>query len=490
MFLILVLVECNKLGITVDKKSVRVHIQNVMDFFFLGKAHRGKVFTKKSKSKVVAGKSVLEKNDALEIIEQYCDQRLEDGPIIISCDEYFAKQFCGSIGEPYYVLSSNDMNLCSFSKELGNIMLQDKCNILMETSNLSKSGKERLVNIVDKLKSLFDNRVRLILSGEKCMEELSERRFEKPSGFSKMLIEQTPTSRKRPKSSDCLVSNQDRLFSEDSPKQIINLELLKTKESLTKAMKDKTESECKIKELMEENESLKMNIRDSQLKYRAREKALEREKFTLTEELKHVEGTKAEAITATIEFDERVMSLIEEKKSLCNKIAVMKKEHQSKVENLENENKSWSEKVQVMEDEINNLEERSRNSFQDIYVYRDRTDTVTKLGNDGNIDVGCQTKKVDISLSNISLLLKKIKEDRSHSTCAKVHACIKNFDCSTQNMPDGSGGFCCKVEITNGKTILMYPDILSFEGRGATMSDAKEVAFETFISLMKTEAEK
>ena len=180
-----VLFECKRLGIktnkdgssTVDNKSIRVQIQHVMDFFFLGKANQGKIFKKKSKSKVVAGKLSTETCDSIENIEQFCDQRIEEGPIVISCDDDVFKELCGSMSEPHYVLSSNDLNSCSFSKELGKIILQDKCNIFMATSDLSKLGKERVVNIVKKMKFLFDNRIRVILYGVDCMEAFSERRF-------------------------------------------------------------------------------------------------------------------------------------------------------------------------------------------------------------------------------------------------------------------------------------------------------------------------
>ena len=491
-----VLFECKRLGIktnkdgssTVDNKSIGVQIQHVMDFFFLGKANQGKIFKKKSKSKVVAGKLSTETCDSIENIEQFCDQRIEEGPIVISCDDDVFKELCGSMSEPHYVLSSNDLNSCSFSKELGKIILQDKCNIFMATSDLSKLGKERVINIVKKMKFLFDNRIRVILYGVDCMEAFSERRFTKPAALSEASVEQLSSSRKR-KSSE-FVSHQDKINSVNFPKEVIDIELLKTKESLAKALNNKTESDCKIRDLMAENELLKTNIRDSLLVHRATEKALKRDNCTLTEKLKSVEAVKAEVIEEKLDSDKRVKSLIEENKSLRNKMVEMKKVNKSQVDNLEIENKLWSEKVQGMEEEINYFQERSTNSIKDNDGHEVVTESSPELRKSVNKDVGCQTRKVDISISNISSLFSKIKENRSHSTSAKVSACIKNFACSIQNTPDGNGGYCCKVEITNGKTIMVYPDILNFEGRGASMSDAKETAFETFLSLMKIEAEK
>ena len=156
--------------------------------------------------------------------------------------------------------------------------------------------------------------------------------------------------------------------------------MLKTKESLAKALNNKTESDCKIRDLMAENELLKTNIRDSLLVHRATEKALQRDNCTLTEKLKSIEAVKDEVIEEKLDSDKRVKSLIEENKSLRNKMVEMKKVHKSQVDNLEIENKLWSEKVQGMEEEINYFQERSTNSRKD----NDVTESSPELGKVSN----------------------------------------------------------------------------------------------------------
>ena len=102
----------------------------------------------------------------------------------------------------------------------------------------------------------------------------------------------------------------------------------------------------------------------------------------------------------------------------------------------------------------------------------------------------CQTKKVDIQLSPLSSILKRIEaSNASFLTSVRVCSSIKNFSYIVNNVPDENGSFKCKIKITNGTHIMSYKNLLQFEGSGEKMSNAKEDAFETLIKLMREEAE-
>ena len=102
----------------------------------------------------------------------------------------------------------------------------------------------------------------------------------------------------------------------------------------------------------------------------------------------------------------------------------------------------------------------------------------------------CQTKKVDIQLSPLSLILQRIEaSNRSYLTSVRVCSSIKNFSYIVNNVPDENGSFKCKITITRGTHIMSYKNLLQFEGSGEKMSNAKEDAFETLIKLMREEAE-
>ena len=101
-------------------------------------------------------------------------------------------------------------------------------------------------------------------------------------------------------------------------------------------------------------------------------------------------------------------------------------------------------------------------------------------------DATCQTKSVEVRLSHIDCLLQK----RGYNTYAKVSSSIKNFTCSIQNKPDETGMFICKVEITGGAQIMLFQDLLKFEGKGMNSVEAKEDAFKNFVGLMKNLSEK
>ena len=153
-----VLVSCKQLGIQVDKKKVVECVKKVMEFFFCGKAHHGKKFSKNSQNKVIEEKSVDIHSELLNDIETVSDQRLRENAFVVSCDGGLVSDLLNALSESYLTVDSNDLNKCSFSSELGKLFLKYRLHLFMETSNLTGTGKERLVKIVKQVKTLFDNR--------------------------------------------------------------------------------------------------------------------------------------------------------------------------------------------------------------------------------------------------------------------------------------------------------------------------------------------
>ena len=200
---------------------------------------------------------------------------------------------------------------------------------------------------------------------------------------------------------------------------------------------------------------------------------IEKLKFLEDEELSKAQKEKSDS-------DRRIKELEEENSSLRKKSNEMEKGFNSKLEELEELNSSLLEKLE--DTEVNH----ARTETEDILVTKE---TDIRPVNGARVNIGCQTKKVALTLSPLSFVLSKLEKDESYSTSAKVYSCIKNFDCSTQNRKGPSGRFHCKVKVTNGKHILEHPELLNFEGEGSTMAEAKEVAFEAFITSMRQEAE-
>ena len=166
------------MGIKVSKDLITSCIKKVMDFFFVGKSFKGKLFSKKAAAKVIYKKRrQLINSDIMDKVSNFCDQRGEESPMVVSCDENVSKELSDVMVEPYLFISSSDLNSCNFSKSLGNLLLEDRPNLFLETSNLLKTGKERLEKIVTDINNLFDNRLRVFLYGKPTVEELAEKRF-------------------------------------------------------------------------------------------------------------------------------------------------------------------------------------------------------------------------------------------------------------------------------------------------------------------------
>ena len=175
------MVECKHQGLKAEKKKVTESISKVQRFFFLGKSFQGKVYSIKSRCKLVK-KSSTSRSDGFKHqtqmqVDNFCDERLKEGCALLSCDEQFAGELMSVLQEDHLVLSSEDFNDKAFFKELGTLFLCDKFNLFLETSNLSETGVKRMTAMVKMMSQLFDNRLRVFLFGDIVHSHLCETRF-------------------------------------------------------------------------------------------------------------------------------------------------------------------------------------------------------------------------------------------------------------------------------------------------------------------------
>ena len=135
--------ECKTQGIKTDKSKVENALQKIMDFFFLGKSQKGKKCTKSTTSKFIPVKVDAIPCEVTENIVHFSDGRLCDEPLVISCDDASVTDISEGTKEPCLIVPASDLNSSDFAKELGNILLEEKCYIFFGTSGLSKQGKEK-----------------------------------------------------------------------------------------------------------------------------------------------------------------------------------------------------------------------------------------------------------------------------------------------------------------------------------------------------------
>ena len=488
-YLFPVLKECKQLGIQTDKVQIESQIQRVMDFFFLAKSFRGKLLTKKSSAKIVPRKADSTPSELMMNINQFSDGRGEDSPMVISCDHAALSDIVDATTEPCLVVPSSDLNFSSFGKQLGNFLLEDQFHLFFETSGLSNQGKERLQRVIQDMIILFDNRIRIILYGSSSLEELSEKRFEKQDLWSSVV---TPKSSKRQKVSPENASpvTQESCFS-------VELVTQKSKNELAAMLKEKTASDLKVQELEKKVIDMKKEHMDEMkqlvCEYRNKESARaadieQRVELQFSMKVQELEEKSMKAMEEVRLLTEQLESLKKHNISVSNDLkqsgidredAVREqRKAEDKVEKLSGQNKLLEKKISALE-----------KVCQDAVTQTEMAPTIG-IRTVSMINNSCQTRSVDVQLSPISLILKKIEDSGSYCTSARVSSSIKNFAYSVCNIPDQNGVYKCKIKITNGAQIMSYQNLLQFEGSGENMSKAKEDAFEALIQLMRAEAEK
>ena len=470
----------------------------------MAKSFKGKVLTKKRTAKVVSRKEESTPCDLMTNIEHFADGRLDDGPMVISCDNAALQELVAATTEPCLVVPSSDLNNSSFGKELGNCLLEDKSHIFFGTSALSQQGKERLQMMINEMKILFDNRIRIILYGNTSLDELSEKRFEKESFWSPLTntpksVSVTPKSSKRQRLSSDDISSpalRDSCF----PREIVTRqELVKARNDLAVTLKQKEASDLRVQELEkkvadmteEHRDQLKKLTIENRKKEQARAEDIEQrveQQFSM--KVKELEEKNIQAMTEINLLQEKLESVQRHNFSLVSDFkqrnidkdnaARKQRETEDKLEKLEEQNKVLETKISDLKKVVSNAESQTEEP-SNLEVGNSTVNMKHK---------SCQTKKVDIQLSPLSLILQRIEaSNRSYLTSVRVCSSIKNFSYIVNNVPDENGSFKCKITITRGTHIMSYKNLLQFEGSGEKMSNAKEDAFETLIKLMRQEAE-
>ena len=498
---------CKRQGLKIEKKTVSESIVKVQEFFFLGKSFGGKMFDKKSTNKVQRKKKDSGDSELQEQLVRFSDERCEENALVVSCDQPFANELFKSFSEDFLKVDSVDLNTRSFSKELGKLFLCDTFTVFLETSNLRKTGIDRLHAIIDMIKSLFDNRVRVILYGSSMCESRSEKRFENisersggdrsvgdsllPKGLLVSQLEKAKQDNEdiSHKLEKAVQENQDvdhKLEKALQEKQDVY-------KKLEKAMQDKQDVNHKLEKAMQ-------NIQD--VNQKLQEAIMEREDINKMLE---------KALTEKNQYYQRLGNTEQEKRDqykLLEKALTEKEELDEMLDSALQEHDTYYQKSECLKAE--NLQLKSLNPCQassvsgNLIPVRVEVETQTPPANfpssastkesrrdsQVHIDQACQTKTVDVTPSCLSNIISRIEKDQSRLIADKVFRCIRNFSCKVVNIKNSAGRFSCKVNVTKGKNIMNLYDLLEFEAEGETMGEAKEAAFDLFVARIRAEADK
>ena len=155
--------RASKEGLKISKVKARAAVKNVV--IFIKKAQEDELgsFSLKSSTSQPTARFMSEPPEFWKEILKHCDSRSDDGCLIVSLTE--EKKRC--LYKCDLLISSDDLNSCTFHKQLSRCLLKKKSVIYIDALKLTIRGHERALNILRDCKALFDDRVWLILlSGE------------------------------------------------------------------------------------------------------------------------------------------------------------------------------------------------------------------------------------------------------------------------------------------------------------------------------------
>ena len=148
-----------KEGISNSGKEVRAQVQYMMRFLYKGRADVIGELTEISKAKVSTRNNTIGKPVYYSDLETFLESRTQEFAVIVSVTkDRFRSYYKGDL-----VLSSRDLNSCDFSLVLGTCLAEKSFNLYIECDNLSRRGKNRLLEILTEIKHCFDKRVCVIL---------------------------------------------------------------------------------------------------------------------------------------------------------------------------------------------------------------------------------------------------------------------------------------------------------------------------------------
>ena len=180
--------DCKKEGLQIDKSDISKSVSDVMNFFLKAKSTDGKKVVSRKSTNLAekirlrqclgSGGGVYSK--FWSSISQFDDRRTVKSCLIASCN-FDVRQCVKSLDQPFLIISSSDLNEKDFGKELGRVLLEEKCTICVETDGLTRLGSTRIVSFLKLAVDLFDSRVRYIIFGEAGLnadiDKFSEKHF-------------------------------------------------------------------------------------------------------------------------------------------------------------------------------------------------------------------------------------------------------------------------------------------------------------------------
>ena len=466
--LILVMFKTVKEGISITEKDVENAVQEVMLFLYMGKSDSIGVFGENSKcgerkhGKVSSvGKTYSDK------LETFLISRLSNTAAIVSISSFND----GELDNVNLKLTSRDFNCSDFSTQLADCLTRDSCMIHIECSELNRRGLKRLVGILNKMSTLFDNRVRIVLLSVKILppelQEFTEKDFassylETPPKKARVEIlerskrHESELKEANAKVLDLFMENKELNAKNDK----LNREILKYKQGLDVKLKES-------QQLSSDLEGIK-----------AFAETVQAEKDTVTQNY-----TNLEANHQSVKIENTQLSLVSENlKAENDKMGTVQRTLELKLESLQKKSdleKSFvgaeKEKLKV---EVENLMVENNSMRYEMDVLKKEKESV----NVENITLKNKDKSKMSDFDDFKECIKANQRKLINSSAPEiVRKSMPKLHFKSLFDKEENGNVTISVKILRAGVIQCYGDLLEFQGSGSNKKKAKINAFENFI---------
>ena len=475
--------DCKKEGLQIEKSDICKSVSDVMNFFFNAKSTDGKKVVSRKSTNLAekirlrqcfgSGGGVYSK--FWSSISQFEDRRKVKNCLIASCN-FDVRQCVKSLDQPFLIISSSDLNEKDFGKELGRVLLEEKCTICVETGGLTRLGSTRIVSFLKLAGDLFDSRVRFIIFGEAGLnadiDQFSEKHFllEDLSEFGEQSNPKTKLGKVQPIRTTQGVSKEV----EELKKEAADLrkQLAAKTEILSEIEEKFIKSVDHLKVTDEELEATKNELDESGVKLQNAEKERDNLKSENIELQSKFAGLKQSYDQKCGEIERKSRQVLSE----------MKGENQELKEKSEKDEKMISELQSDISTETGLLQKRISELEEEVIKFK-RSPSKCSYDNSNSPPRGQQTQtdRVVISPTPLAIVKENLKKNEGPNSVDKVYKSVKELKCN-MTFSESSSGLKCEVEIVRGKNISSYPLLCHFIGVGKNRHEAKVAAFSNFVS--------
>ena len=270
-----------------------------------------------------------------------------------------------------------------------------------------------------------------------------------------------------------------RLFMEEQRKQLEGAkervkELQVIKEKYEKRLEEK---ENEVKELLVSSNEAKTQISDEKTKVQDLEEIVSSYEQRMEQERN--EEKEEVLVEKNKELKQGFQLQLEEKEHCVKELTLLEEQGRRKLEETLKEIDNIKERSRCFEEELHCKENMLKMKGKEVEILEKKVDKLMKTPS--LLEKYSQTKGVSVFDSPLTRIVTKIEKYRANFPAAGsselLHRSIPNFKCSV-SYEQMTYRTKCELKIEDGKGIIEFKELLSWESFAVTEMDAKSKAFD------------